>query len=180
MINLPSFELTPIPGLLKVALDIRKDDRGWFEEVWHQDKWRSSPLASFSPKQQNASFNNASGSTRGFHAEPWNKFVTVVSGLAFCAWLDLRNGESFGQVYFSEVSPGEAYFVPAGVANAYQSVVNGTSYVYLVDDHWHPDVSYPAVNVFDESLKIPWPFSSDQATVSQKDLENPLLRDFSK
>jgi len=180
MANLPSFQSTPIPGLLKVTLDIRKDDRGWFEEVWHQEKWRNSPLASFSPKQQNASFNDSLGSTRGFHAEPWNKLVTVVSGLAFCAWVDLRKNESFGHVHYSEVSPGAAYFVPAGVANAYQSVINGTSYVYLVDDHWHPGVAYPAVNAFDLSLNVPWPFSADSAIMSEKDSENPMLSDFSK
>ena len=37
-----------------------------------------------------------SGTTRGIHAEPWDKFVSVATGRIFGAWVDLRAGPTFG------------------------------------------------------------------------------------
>ena len=38
------------------------------------------------------SFNAQRGATRGIHAEPWDKFVSVATGRVFAAWVDLREG----------------------------------------------------------------------------------------
>lgn len=175
MKGLPDFQETPIAGLLKVSLDHRPDQRGWFEEIWHREKWSKSSLNWFTPIQQNGSFNNFAGSTRGFHAEPWNKLVTVVTGQAFCAWVDLRQEGAFGSAHYSLVSPGQAFFIPAGVANGYQAISDGTSYVYLVDGHWEPGASYLSLSLLDDELNIPWPISLDKAVISEKDRNNPTL-----
>ena len=53
--------------------------------------------ADFDPVQNNISFNTSVGTTRGIHAEPWDKYVSVASGRIFGAWVDLRAGESFGR-----------------------------------------------------------------------------------
>ena len=175
MLSAPVFESTPIAGLFKVLLDHRPDSRGWFEEVWQLEKWAVGPLSWFRPVQQNSSSNLVAGSTRGLHAEPWNKLVTVVSGRAFCVWVDLRQGPDFGSRFWQTLSPGEAFFVPEGVANGYQSLEPDTVYTYLVDDHWSPDRHYPAVNPFDPKLSIPWPIPETSAEVSEKDQRNPNL-----
>lgn len=175
MPSAPFFESTPIAGLFKVLLDHRPDSRGWFEEVWQLEKWADGPLSWFRPVQQNSSSNLVAGSTRGLHAEPWNKLVTVVTGRAFCVWVDLREGEQFGAKYSQTLSPGEAFFVPEGVANGYQSLEPNTVYTYLVDDHWSPDRSYPTVNPFDPKLGIPWPIPETSSEVSEKDQRNPNL-----
>lgn len=173
MPSAPLFEPTVISGLFKVGLDHRPDSRGWFEEIWQSQKWASSPLSWFRPLQQNSSSNLVAGSTRGLHAEPWNKLVTVVSGRAFCVWVDLREGESFGKRHWQTLSPGEAFFVPEGVANGYQSLEPNTVYTYLVDGHWSANASYPAVNPFDLQLEIPWPIAQKSAEVSEKDRQSP-------
>ena len=160
---------------MRVALDFRPDERGWFEEIWHREKWSESRLSWFTPVQQNASFNNLAGSTRGFHAEPWNKLITVVAGSAFCAWVDLRPDEEFGATHYELVSPGEAFFIPAGVANAYKAVEDGTSYVYLVDGHWTEEAGYLSLSLRDNELNFPWPISLDRAVISEKDRHNPTL-----
>ena len=175
MLSAPVFESTPIAGLFKVLLDHRPDSRGWFEEVWQLEKWAVGPLSWFRPVQQNSSSNLVAGSTRGLHAEPWNKLVTVVSGRAFCVWVDLREGPGFGSKFWQTLSPGEAFFVPEGVANGYQSLEPNTVYTYLVDDHWSPDKAYPAVNPFDPKLEIPWPIPETSTEVSEKDQRNPKL-----
>ena len=62
------------------------------------------------------------GTTRGIHAEPWDKFVSVATGRVFGAWVDLREGPTFGTVFTAELDPSRAVFVPRGVGNAYQTL----------------------------------------------------------
>ena len=89
--------------------------------------------------QNNISFNDAVGTTRGIHAEPWDKWVSVATGRIFGAWVDLREGPTFGAVFTTELDPSRAIFVPRGVGNSYQTLEPDTAYTYLVNDHWSPD-----------------------------------------
>ena len=125
----PFVETTSVPGLLVVRLDLHRDDRGWFEEVWQRERMVPLGLPDFTPVQTNVAWNDARGTTRGIHAEPWDKLVTISSGRAYGAWVDLRAGESFGATFALELEPGIAVFVPRGVGNGYQTTVPGTSLV---------------------------------------------------
>jgi dTDP-4-dehydrorhamnose reductase len=171
----PAVETTPIPGLLVVRLDVREDARGWFKENWQREKMLALGLPDFGPVQNNISFNASRGATRGIHAEPWDKFVSVANGRIFGAWVDLREGESFGATFHVELDPSVAVFVPRGVGNSYQTLEDGVAYTYLVNDHWRPGTSYPALHLGDETAAIPWPIPLDQCEISEKDLANPRL-----
>ena len=172
-----SLEQTPVPGLLVVRLDHRPDSRGWFEESWQREKMTALGVPDFGPVQANISWNAARGTTRGIHAEPWDKFVTVASGRAFAAWVDLREGPTFGATYAVELEPGVAVFVPRGVGNSYQTLEDATAYTYLVNDHWRPGRSYPALHLGDPTAAIAWPIPLAEAEISEKDLANPRLDD---
>src|SRR5690606_24991227 len=93
---LPVVHETPIPGLLVVDLPVHGDARGWFKENWQREKVLAAGLPDFGPVQNNISFNQAPGVTRGIHAEPWDKYISVATGRVFGAWVDLREGDSFG------------------------------------------------------------------------------------
>ncbi|GGI43533.1 dTDP-4-dehydrorhamnose 3,5-epimerase [Agromyces flavus] len=166
---------TPIAGLLTVDLPLHGDSRGWFKEHWHRDKMVALGLPDFGPVQQNLSYNAAVGTTRGFHAEPWDKYLGVASGRAFGAWVDLREGSGFGRTVTLELGPGVAVFVPRGVANAFQTLEPDTVYTYLVNDHWSPDAAYPSIDLGDPRLAVEWPIPLDRAVVSEKDRANPPL-----
>ena len=130
-------------------------------------------LPDFGPVQNNISFNARRGATRGIHAEPWDKFVSVAAGRVFAAWVDLREGETFGATFTTEIDPGVAVFVPRGVGNAYQALEDDTAYTYLVNDHWRPGQTYPALNLADETAAIPWPIPLAEAEISEKDQAQP-------
>jgi dTDP-4-dehydrorhamnose 3,5-epimerase len=93
------FQTTTIPGLLIADLPVHGDSRGWFKENWQREKMTSLGLPDFGPVQNNISFNAEKGVTRGIHAEPWDKYISVGSGRIFGAWVDLREGDSFGAVF---------------------------------------------------------------------------------
>lgn len=166
---------TPIPDLVVLRLEIHEDSRGWFKENWQREKMLAAGLPDFGPVQNNMSLNAHRGATRGIHTEPWDKLVSVATGRVFAAWVDMREGPAFGTVFHLEMGPDTAVFVPRGVGNSYQALEDGTVYSYLVNDHWRPGITYPALHLGDPTCAIPWPIPLDQAEISEKDHANPAL-----
>lgn len=168
---------TAIPGLVVFDLPVHGDNRGWFKENWQRAKQVPLGLPDFGPVQNNVSFNEKRGVTRGIHAEPWDKYISVATGVIFGAWVDLREGPSFGAVHTQTIRPDQAIFVPRGVGNAFQTLTDHTAYTYLVNDHWSADKldQYSFVNLADPILAIPWPIPLEQAELSDKDRHHPFL-----
>ena len=83
-------EETNIPGLIVFDLPVHGDNRGWFKENWQRAKQCGLGLPDFGPVQNNISFNTKRGVTRGIHAEPWDKYISIAAGSVFGAWVDLR------------------------------------------------------------------------------------------
>lgn len=173
----PAVTPTEIPGLLLVDLDVRGDNRGWFKENWQRRKMVDLGLPDFGPVQNNVSFNTTAGATRGIHAEPWDKLVSIATGRIFGAWVDLRPGDGFGRCVTHELGPDQAVYVPRGVGNAFQTLVDGTAYSYLVNDHWSAAArdSYTFLNLADETVAIAWPIPLESAELSAADLAHPRL-----
>ncbi|WP_250646103.1 sugar nucleotide-binding protein [Microbacterium tenebrionis] len=168
---------TPIPGLVLFELPVHGDSRGWFKENWQREKMVALGLEDFGPVQNNISFNDAVGTTRGIHAEPWDKWVSVATGRIFGAWVDLREGPTFGAVFTTEIDPSRAIFVPRGVGNSYQTLEPDTAYAYLVNDHWSPDAEYAFLNLADETVAVEWPIPLSEVEISDKDRAHPRLAD---
>ena len=166
---------TPIPGLVLWDVPVHGDARGWFKENWQREKMVALGVPDFGPVQNNISFNDAVGTTRGIHAEPWDKWVSVATGRIFAAWVDLREGPTFGAVHSAELDASRAVFVPRGVGNSYQTLEPDTAYTYLVNDHWSPEAHYSFLNLADETVDIPWPIPLTEAEISAKDREHPRL-----
>lgn len=172
-------EITSIPGMLVFDLPVHGDSRGWFKENWQRAKQVGLGLPDLGPVQNNISFNAERGVTRGIHAEPWDKYISVATGSVFGAWVDLRPGKSFGQVYTCVIDPSKAVYVPRGVGNSFQALEDGTAYTYLVNAHWSADLkkTYTFVNLADPDLGIEWPIPLEQCELSEADKAHPMLKD---
>ena len=170
---------TNIPGLIVFDLPVHGDNRGWFKENWQRAKQTALGLPDFGPVQNNISFNAKKGVTRGIHAEPWDKYISIAAGSVFGAWVDLRPGDSFGQVYTTVLDPSKAIYVPRGVGNSFQALEDGTVYTYLVNAHWSLEQkrTYTFVNLADPDLHIQWPIPLEESERSEADLHHPMLRD---
>ncbi|MFJ6535579.1 sugar nucleotide-binding protein [Paenarthrobacter sp. NPDC091711] len=168
---------TPIPGVVLFDLPVHGDNRGWFKENWQREKMLAVALPDFKPVQNNVSFNEKAGTTRGIHAEPWDKFISVATGKIFGAWVDLRQGPTFGNVFTATLDASQAIFIPRGVGNAFQTLEDNTAYTYLVNDHWSADAQgqYTFLNLADETAAIQWPIPLSQAELSDKDKAHPRL-----
>ncbi|GAA1485442.1 sugar nucleotide-binding protein [Brachybacterium fresconis] len=177
--NQPQVHSTDIPGLLVIDLPVPGDARGWFKENWQRAKLLAAGLPDFGPVQNNISFNQAVGVTRGIHAEPWDKYISVATGRVFGAWVDLREGPTFGTAFWHEITPEVAVFVPRGVGNAFQTLEAPAAYTYLVNDHWSEAAQsqYTFLSLADETAAIPWPIPLEQAELSAKDQAHPRLAD---
>ncbi|MFZ2503769.1 MAG: bifunctional dTDP-4-dehydrorhamnose 3,5-epimerase family protein/NAD(P)-dependent oxidoreductase, partial [Nocardioides sp.] len=170
-------DTTPIPGLLVLRLPMHADGRGWFKENWQRERMVAAGLPDFGPVQHNVAFNERRGVTRGLHAEPWDKLVSLVGGSAFGAWVDLREGPTRGRVVTLALDESVAVFVPRGVANGYQCLTDATTYTYLVNGHWRAGATYPAVALDDPALGIEWPIPLSESVLSEKDRTTPRLAD---
>ncbi|GAB3074029.1 sugar nucleotide-binding protein [Corynebacterium aquatimens] len=154
-----------ISGLIVRPLNVHGDNRGWFKENWAGEP----PMR---VAQNNVSFNASRGATRGMHAEPWDKYVSVATGRVWGAWVDLREGSpTFGATFGCEIGPDTAVFVPRGVANGFQALEDNTTYIYLCSSRWSPDAQYS----FSSYTEIDWPLEPTE--VSDKDKGHPLLID---
>lgn len=171
---------TGIAGLKVVELAVHGDERGWFKENWQRAKMTALGVPDLRVVQNNISYNDSRGVTRGVHAEPWDKFVSVARGSVFGAWVDLRVGSAtYGRTFTCTLDPGRAIYVPRGVGNSFQALEDGTAYTYLVDAHWSAELksTYTFVNLADPALGIDWPIPLSEATVSEADLAHPMLKD---
>ncbi|WP_322151902.1 sugar nucleotide-binding protein [Paratractidigestivibacter sp.] len=171
---------TAIEGLLIAELPVHGDARGWFKENWQRAKMTALGVPDIRMVQNNISFNAQRGVTRGVHAEPWDKWISVATGRIFGAWVDLREGSAtYGEVVTAEVDPSVAIFTPRGVGNSFQALEDGTAYCYLVNAHWSAELkrTYTFVNLADPELAIEWPIPLGEATVSEADKNHPLLKD---
>jgi len=170
---------TDIPGLLIFDVTSIGDERGWFQEKYQKAKLVEAGIPSdFTVVQTNVSYNKDAGVIRGFHAEPWDKYISVASGKVFCAYVDLRAGDSFGKVVTVELDNNKAVFLPKGVANGFQTL-SETYYMYSVNDHWSQENydKYTFVNLGDPDIAISWPIPLEESTMSERDRSHPMLKD---
>jgi dTDP-4-dehydrorhamnose 3,5-epimerase len=169
---------TAIPGLLWFDVTRVEDDRGWYQESYQKSKLIAAGLPeSFSIVQNSFSYNKKRGVTRGFHAEPWDKYITVIKGRVFVAYADLRASETFGHVVTLEITPTKAVYLPKGVANSFQTLEDDTYYIYSMNDLWSAEKydEYTFVNLADPTLGVAWPIPLDQAIMSERDKNHPLI-----
>ncbi|MDR0298891.1 MAG: dTDP-4-dehydrorhamnose 3,5-epimerase family protein [Streptococcaceae bacterium] len=180
--TLAAHPIAEIPGVIKFDIPVHGDNRGWFKENFQKKKMLplGFPESFFAEGklQNNVSFSKKNV-LRGLHAEPWDKYISVADdGKVLGAWVDLREGESFGHVYQTVIDASVGMFIPRGVANGFQVLSDKVAYSYLVNDYWALELKpkYAFVNYADPALNITWE-NLAEAEVSEADEKHPLLKD---
>lgn len=168
---------TAIEGLCVVTMKQVSDERGTVREFYRESAFVDAGLGSLGPWLQVNVTETRTGAIRGMHGEDMTKLVAVVSGRAHGAYLDTRDGSATrGVVVEVDLAAGTQVLVPAGVANGFQAVVDGTQYLYCFDAEWVPGMAGTSVAPLDPALGITWPLPvdpEDPALVSVKDRDAP-------
>ncbi len=175
---------TPFTGMFYMPLKIFEDERGFFTELGRMPEIEKLIGQPFSIQQLNLSSSKTSV-IRGFHAEGWNKLVTVTTGVALCALADIRpESKTFGQVLMIKLGQGEeahfgSIYVPQGIANSFLVLKGPMLYSYVVDRLYkdrnkNNDV---AISLFDPDLGVDWPIDKDQMIISQRDIDVITIRE---
>ncbi len=171
------FVETPLPGVLLIEPDVFKDDRGFFMETYHLDRFREHGIAA--PFVQDNHSHSARGVLRGLHYQEPNaqgKLVRCTRGALFDVAVDIRVGSpAFGKWYGTELSEANRrmLWIPEGFAHGFCALEEGSDLVYkctalYVREHDR------AILWNDPEIGIEWPLASP--FLSKKDADAPPLR----
>jgi dTDP-4-dehydrorhamnose 3,5-epimerase len=173
-------ERTAIDGLLVVRWETREDERGFFRQTYRFGELTEALTREPQLRQGNHS-RSQPGVLRGFHAEPWDKFLYVARGTAFAAIADIRPASpTFAHVetFWLGDPPGERLrlFISDGLANSFCTVGDQpVDYLYDVSQEWHAGADKRSIAWDDPDLAVSWPVPAP--TVSEADRVNPTLRE---
>ena len=154
---------TSIHGVLIIEPDVFEDNRGFFMETYHQERYEQSGL-DLTFVQDNLSY-SVQGTLRGLHYQhPHSqaKLVQVLAGEVFDVAVDIRrNSPTFRQWtghLLSDENKRQLY-IREGFAHGFH-VLSETAYVmYKCNDFYAPDCE-AGILWEDPDLSIDWPFEN--------------------
>ena len=159
------------------------DTRGFFSELFNAARFESAIGTSLGFVQDNVSYSRHPGTIRGIHFQspPYaqDKLVCVLRGAVIDVAVDLRIGSpTFGEHVSRRLDAenGLQLFVPVGFGHGLCTLEPDTVVLYKVSATYSPEHDL-GVKWDDPDLGIAWPVSTAEAIVSQKDLDQPRLRD---
>ncbi len=170
---------TPIDGLIIIEPRVFEDDRGYFFESFHADRYREAGISS-DFIQDNES-KSVRGVIRGLHyqAGPYAqaKLVRVIEGSVFDVAVDLRkDSPTFGQWFGVELTSEnkKQFYIPRGFAHGFSVLSETAIFTYKCDNYYHPE-SECGIAYNDPTLKIDWKISVSEEIISEKDKGNLLF-----
>lgn len=172
---------TELSGLLIVKPLVHADIRGYFFESFNFEEFKKEGII-FTPVQDNES-RSSKGVIRGLHYQlkphDQSKLVRVVEGKIFDVGLDIRrNSPTFGKWFGIEIDSESKtqLFIPRGFAHGF-SVLSDTAIIQYKIDNVYNRLSDRGIALNDPDLKIDWKLGSTIPVISEKDMNNPALKD---
>ena len=171
-------EQTGLDGVLLVKPDVFGDDRGFFMETYHADKFHENGLPS-SFVQDNHS-RSTKGILRGLHFQYPNwqgKLVRVVNGEIFDVAVDVRReSANFGRWYGSYLSAENKHqlYVPEGFAHGFCVTSDIADVVYKCTSVYKASEDF-SLSWNDKDIGIDWPVNDPM--LSEKDKNAMALAD---
>jgi dTDP-4-dehydrorhamnose 3,5-epimerase len=167
-----------LPGVLLIEPQVFKDDRGFFLETFHQEKYRE--LGIEHDFLQDNHSHSRKWTLRGLHYQrhhPQGKLVYVVAGKVLDVAVDIRRGSpTFGRwtgTLLSEENKRQLY-IPEGFAHGFCVLSETADVMYKCTALYAPDDEF-GILWSDSTIDIVWPI--ENPVLSEKDSRNPKLSD---
>lgn len=164
---------TPIPDLLIIEPKVFRDERGYFFELYNEQKFIENGLH-YQFIQDNQS-KSSYGVIRGLHYQlnPYAqaKLVRAIAGTIFDVAVDLRkNSPTFGQWYGVELSTDNflQLLIPRGFAHGFSVLSEFAIVHYKCDNIYQPQMER-GIFFADKFLAIDWHLPIEKSIVSAKD-----------
>lgn len=167
---------TPLAGVRLLEPAIFRDSRGFFLEIFREDRLRDAGIAhSFVQANQSRSLR---GTLRGLHWQwrrPQAKLVRVLNGTIYDVVVDIRRRSlTFGQWYGLEMRAEDLrqLYVPVGFAHGFCVLSESADVEYLCSEVYDPG-GEAGLLWNDPVLAINWPI--DWPLLSERDRTHPGL-----
>ena len=178
-----NIEETPLEGLKIITPSIFGDERGFFMELFHEERYRKEVGIEVSLVQDNLS-QSLRGVLRGLHFQKkpheQGKLVSVLFGSVWDVAVDIRpSSKTFGKWYAVELS-GEnhkQFWIPPGFAHGFVTLKDHTLFSYKCSDFYTPDCE-GGLLWDDGDIAIDWPIKKEDIILSQKDTHNISLKQY--
>ena len=172
---------TAIKGVFIIEPRVFSDSRGYFMETWKQAEFdeRIGHVQFIQDNESKSSY----GVLRGLHYQKGEvsqaKLVRVIKGKVIDVAVDLRKSSpTFGQHVMVELSEDNKrqFFIPRGFAHGFLVLSQEAIFTYKVDNAYAPQQE-AGIRWDDPELAINWPIDKADVLTSEKDLQQPLLKE---
>lgn len=149
-----------LPDVILVEPTIHRDDRGFFLETWHEERYRAGGIPG--PFVQDNHSRSTQGTLRGLHAQvrlPQGKLVRAVHGEIFDVAVDIRPGSpTFGRWTGATLSADNflQLWIPPGFAHGFCVLSETAEVEYKCTDFYVRDDEI-AIAWNDPEIGIAWP-----------------------
>ncbi len=174
---------TPLDGCFVIEPELIEDERGYFFESFHREKFRAATRVNAIFVQDNQSASKY-GVLRGLHMQNRDcaqaKLVRALSGKILDVAVDLRPDSKTYARYFSIELSGEnrkQLFIPRGFAHGFVTLSEGAEVFYKCDDYYDRD-SETGIRYDDPQLNIDWQIQRDAITLSKRDAARQSLSEW--
>jgi len=170
---------TPLQGLIIIEPQVFGDNRGYFLETHHQQRYRNDGIDRVFV-QDNLSY-SVKGTLRGLHFQitrPQAKLVQVVTGEVFDVAVDIRpQSATFGQWFGTCLSEKNKrqLFIPEGFAHGF-CVLSDSAHFYYKCSNYYDSGDERGILWSDPAIGIDWPIKDP--VLSAKDGRFGSLSDF--
>ena len=157
-----NFTPLPLPGVWRVDVELREDQRGNFTRAFCEVEFRAHGLEAH-VSQASTSYNLRAGTLRGLHYQlpPASevKMIRVLRGSIWDVVVDVRAGSpTFLQWHSEELSASNRamIYVPRGFAHGFISQTDDVEILYLMS-HPHDPAQERGLRWDDPTIGIAWP-----------------------
>jgi len=172
-------EPTSLPGVVVVRSPVYADSRGFFTEVFHEDRFVGIGLPVTFPQDNHS--RSVRHVLRGLHfqlEQPQGKLVRPVSGTIFDVAVDLRRSSPHFRKWVGvtlEAGDGRQLWIPPGFGHGFLVLSDVADVTYKCTTVYHPQ-SNRGLRWNDPEIGIEWPIDAGVAPIlSDADAAAPLL-----
>jgi dTDP-4-dehydrorhamnose 3,5-epimerase len=172
-----------IPGPALIVPSVFGDERGFFVETYRQQWHSAAGIPEHELFLQDNHSRSARGVVRGMHFHVGDgvaKLVRCGRGRILDVVVDLRRGSpSYGEWEGFELDDESmsVLYVPVGFAHGFCVLSDVADVIYKQSAYYDPAIER-GIAWNDPDVAIDWPLPLDELTVSARDSEAPLLREF--